>query len=54
MLFSLSKVLPRLLTVFVLKYPKISLAAALCGLLAFAPAEVLAKDIQLEVVILDG
>ena len=30
-----------------------SLAAALYGLLAFMPAEVLAKDIWLEVVILD-
>ena len=38
----------------VLKYPKISFAAALQTLLAFVPAKVLAEDTRLEAVILDG
>ena len=44
----------RLLLFSALKLSKISLAATPYVLLAFVPAKVLAKDVKLEVVILNG
>ena len=43
-----------MLAIFAKKKINMSLAKALCSMLAFVPAKVLAKDIKLEVVIQDG
>ena len=55
MLFLWIRTIQRLSCYFASKIIKISLAEALCGMLALMPAnQVLAEDIRLEVVVQDG